>query len=122
DFFASYMDTSAVDRQGAKPLQPELDVIAALKSPKDLAELNVTLSKRFGGSELLAVGVQQDQKDSSKQILGTGQGGLTLPDRDYYLNPAPRFAKWRDGYLANVKDTFVLLGDTPEQAQTEADA
>ena len=122
NFFASCMDTAAADKQGDKPLQPELAAIAALKSTKDLAALNVTLSNRFGGAELLGVGVQQDQKDSSKQILGTGQGGLTLPDRDYYLNPAPRFAKLREGYVANAKDTFVLLGDTPEQAATEAAA
>ena len=122
DLFASCMATDAVDALGAKPLQPELDAIAQLQATKDLASLNVTFTKRFGGAELLGVGVQQDQKDSSKQILGTGQGGLTLPDRDYYLNPAPRFAKLRDGYVANVKDTFVLLGDAPEVAATEAAA
>ena len=122
DFFASCMATDMVDKEGAKPLQPELDAIAGLGSTKDLAALNATLTERFGGAELLGVGVQQDQKDSSRQILGTGQGGLTLPDRDYYLNPAPRFAKLRDGYVANVKDTFVLLGDTPDQAAAEAGA
>ncbi|HLI76451.1 MAG TPA: M13 family metallopeptidase [Acidobacteriaceae bacterium] len=122
NFFAACMDTTEVDQLGAKPLQPELDAIAGLQSTKDLAALNVTLSKRFGGAELLAVGVQQDQKDSSKQILSTGQGGLTLPDRDYYLNPAPRFAKLRDGYVENMKATFALLGDTSDQAAAEADA
>ncbi len=122
NFFASCMDTAEVDKMGAKPLQPELDAIAGLRSTKDLAALNVQLSNRFGGAELLGVGVQQDQKDSTQQILGTGQGGLTLPDRDYYLNPAPRFAKLRDGYVENMKATFVLLGDTPDQAATEAAA
>ena len=122
DFFAACMNTEEVDKLGAKPLQPELATVAGLKSTKDLAALNVELSKRFGGGELLGVGVQQDQKDASKQILGTGQGGLTLPDRDYYLNPAPRFAKLRDGYVDNMKATFVLLGDSPEVAATEAAA
>ena len=122
DFFASCMNTEEVDKAGAKPLQPELDAIAGLKSTKDLAALNVELSKRFGGAELLGVGVQQDQKDATKQILGTGQGGLTLPDRDYYLNPAPRFAKLREDYVDNIKATFKLLGDSPEQADREAAA
>ncbi len=122
DFFASCMATDEVDKAGVKPLQPELDTIAGLKSTKDLATLNVALSNRFGGTELLGVGVQQDQKDSTKQILGTGQGGLTLPDRDYYLNPAPRFAKLRDGYLDNMKATFALLGDNSDQAAAEAAA
>ncbi|MGI4827969.1 MAG: M13 family metallopeptidase [Janthinobacterium lividum] len=122
DMFASCMNVEAVDKLGARPLQPVLAAIAGLKSTKDLASLNVELSNRFGGAELLGVGVQQDQKDASQQILGTGQGGLSLPDRDFYLNPAPRFAKLREQYLANVKATMVLLGDTPEQAATEAAA
>lgn len=122
DFFAACMNEPEVDKQGSQPLKPELDAIAALGSTRDLAALNVQLSQRFGGSDVLDVGVQQDQKDSSKQILGTGQGGLTLPDRDYYLNPGDRFVKLRAGYLDNLKQTFVLLGDTPEQAATEADA
>ncbi len=122
DYFAACMNTEEVDKLGAKPLQPELAVIAGLKSTKELAALNVELSNRFGAAELLAVGVQQDQKDSTQQILSTGQGGLTLPDRDYYLNPAPRFATLREQYVANVKATFVLLGDTPEVAATEAAA
>ena len=122
DFFAACMDTETADKLGVKPLQPELDAIGGLKSTKDLAALNVALTKRFGGSELLGVGVQQDQKDSSRQILGTGQGGLTLPDRDYYLNPEPRFAKLRDQYVDNLKATFALLGDTSDQATAEATA
>ena len=122
DFFAACMDTATVDKMGAKPLQPQLDTIAGLKSTKDLAALNVDLTRRFGGTELLGVEVQQDQKDSSKQILGTGQGGLTLPDRDYYLNPAPRFAKLREQYVDNMKATFALLGDTSDQAAAEAAA
>ncbi len=122
EFFAACMNTAAVDAAGAKPLGPQLDVIAALQSPKDLAALNADLSKRFGTAELLSVYVQQDQKDSSQQILGTGQGGLSLPDRDYYLNSADRFAKLRSGFLDNMKSTFVLLGDTPDQAATEAAA
>ncbi len=122
NFFASCMNVAAVDKLGAAPIQPELRAIDTLKSTKDLAALNVELSKRFGGSELLGVGVTQDQKDSTQQILTTGQGGLTLPDRDYYLNPAPRFAKLRDGYLANMKSTFELLGDLPVDAEAEAKA
>ncbi len=122
DFFAACTDVDRVDKLGAAPIQPELRAIDALQSTKDLAALNVRLSNQFGSTDLLGVGVQQDQVDSTKQILTTGQGGLTLPDRDYYLNPAPRFAKLRDAYLANLKATFLLLGDTPEKAAAEAAA
>jgi putative endopeptidase len=130
DFFAACMDTAQTEKLGAQPLQPELNAIAALKSTKDLAALNVVMSKHYGGAaegrggggELLGVGVQQDQKDATKQILGTGQGGLTLPDRDYYLNPSPRFAKIREQYVDTMTKMFTLLGDTPEQAGAEATA
>ena len=122
DFFAACMNIAQVDTLGVAPIQPELRAIDSLKSTKDLAALNVELSNRFGGAELLGIGVAQDQQDSTQQILTTGQGGLTLPDRDYYLNAAPRFAKLRDAYIANVKATFLLLGDAPEKAEAEAAA
>jgi putative endopeptidase len=121
DYFAACMNVALVDSLGAKPLQPELAMIEGLKSNKELAALNVALFKEHGGGELLGVGVSQDQKDSSKQILSTGQGGLSLPDRDYYLNPDARFVKIRAQYVDHVTKMFVLLGDTPEKAATEAD-
>lgn len=119
DYFASCMDTDRINALGAKPLQPELDAIAALKDPKELAAFNARQDRRNGGA-FFGVGVTQDQKDSSQQVLSTGQGGLTLPDRDYYLNESPRFAKLRTDYVENVKQTFVLIGDTPDQAAKEA--
>ncbi len=122
DFFAACMNVDEVDKLGAKPLQSELNAIDGLKSTKDLAALNVELTRRFGGGELLGVGVMQDQKDSTQQILGTGQGGLSLPDRDYYLNPDARFVKIRQQYVEHVTKMFTLLGDSPEQAAKEAEA
>ncbi len=122
DFYASCIAVEEVDKLGAKPLQPMLTAIANLKSTKDLAALNVELDTRFGYGGILSVGVQQDQKDATQQILATGQGGLSLPDRDYYLNPAPRFATLRDGYVANLKATFILLGDSADAASAEAGA
>ncbi len=119
DYFASCMDTERINALGAKPLQPELDSIAAIKDPKELAAFNAKQDRRGGGA-FFSVGVTQDQKDSSQQVLATGQGGLTLPDRDYYLNESPRFTKLREDYVANMKQTFVLLGDTPDQAAKEA--
>ena len=121
DYFAACMDTATIDKLGAKPLQPQLAAIAALTSTKELAAFNARNDRRGGGA-FFAVGVTQDDKDSTKQVAATGQGGLTLPDRDYYLNPAPRFAKLRDGYMENMRKTFVLLGDSPEEAAKEADA
>jgi putative endopeptidase len=119
-YFAACMNVPEVNELGAKPLQPELNAIAGLKSNKDLAALNVVFTKRFGGSDVLDVRVQQDQKDSSKQILGTGQGGISLPDRDYYLSKDARSEKIRQQYVEHVTKMFTLLGDTPEEAAKEA--
>ena len=120
DYFAACMDTSLADKLGAKPLDAELTVIGSLSDKKQLAALNLQLEQQFGDGQLFNFGVQQDQHDSTKQILGTGQGGLTLPDRDYYLTDDDRSKTLRDQYVAHVTRMFVLLGDTPEKAATEA--
>ena len=122
DYFAACMNVDAVDQLGAKPLQPELKVIDSLADKKQLAALDVDLYKRFGQSAFFGLGVTQDQKDSTQQILATGQGGLTLPDRDYYLLTDQRSQQLRDQYVDHVTDMFTLLGDTPEQAAKEAAA
>ncbi len=121
DFFAACMDDLLADKLGAKPLAPELALIATLATPKDLAAFEVKSFHDFGGLGFFGVGVGQDQKDSSKQIAETGQGGLTLPDRDYYLNDDDRSKTLRDQFHAHVVKMMTLLGDTPEQAAAEAD-
>ena len=119
DFFGACMNTAEVDKLGVKPLEPELEAIAALSSSKDLAAFNAKQMKRGGGG-FLGVGVTQDQKDSSQQIAATGQGGLTLPDRDYYLNPDARYATIRKQYTDHMVKMFKLLGDTDDKAVAEA--
>lgn len=120
DYFAACMNVDLVDKLGAKPIDAELTLIDKLENPKQLAALNLELEQKFGDGQLLSLGVQQDQKDSSKQILGTGQGGLSLPDRDYYLTDDDRSRKLRDQYVAHITKMFELLGDTPKKAATEA--
>jgi putative endopeptidase len=119
DYFAACMNTDLIDKLGAKPIQPQLDAIAALTSTKDLAAFNAKQERRGGGA-LFGVGITQDQKDSTQQIATTGQGGLSLPDRDYYLNKDERYVKIRAQYVDHVTKMFVLLGDTQEQAAKEA--
>ena len=120
DFFAACMDVARVDALGAKPIEPELHEISALTSKKGFTALNVSTTNRFGSAELFFVDVQQDQKDSSKQIAATGQGGLTLPDRDYYLTDDDRSKTLRAQYIEHVTKMFALLGDSPERAAAEA--
>ena len=120
DYYAACMDTSLADKLGAKPIQPELAEVDSFNDKKKIAQLNLALEDKFGGGAFLGVGVGQDQKDSSQQILQTGQGGLTLPDRDYYLADDDRMKTIRTQYLAHVTKMFTLLGDAPEQAAKEA--
>ncbi len=120
DYFAACMNVELADKLGAKPIEAELGVIDKLASTKQIAALNLELEHRFGDGQLLDLGVQQDQKDSSQQILGTGQGGLTLPDRDYYLTDDERSKTIREQYVEHVTKMFVLLGDTRDQAAKEA--
>ena len=119
DYFGACMDTDRIEKLGAKPLQPQLEAIAALKSVHDLPAFNAHQERRGTGA-FFTVGVTQDQKDSTQQIAATGQGGLTLPDRDYYLDRSPRFAKLRSEYMDHLVKMFGLLGDTPDQAHREA--
>jgi len=122
DYFAACMNTDLADKLGAKPIEAELEAIGHLKSGKDFAALNLELENRFGTQQLVDVGTEQDQKDSTKQILAQGQGGLGLPDRDYYIKDDDRSITLRAQYVAHVTKMFVLLGDTPEKATEEAAA
>ena len=122
NYFAACMNTDLVETQGLKPLEPALKRIAELKDGKQLATLIGTLAEEGSPAPLFRFGVGQDDKDSSKQIAQIGQGGLSLPDRDYYIKDTPRFQQIRTQYVAHVTRMFTLAGDTPEQAATEAAA
>jgi putative endopeptidase len=120
NYFAACMNTKLTDDLGAKPIQPQLAEIAALQDKKKIAQLDVKIENQYGRGFLFGVGVGQDQKDATKQILQTGQGGLSLPDRDYYIKDDERSALIRKQYVEHVTKMFILLGDTPEHAATEA--
>ncbi len=120
NYFAACMNADAADKLGAKPIEPELSAIAALTDKKKLAAFNVEAARRFFAPFFFRIEVVQDQKDASQQILATGQGGLSLPDRDYYLGTDDRSKTIRAQYVAHVTKMFTLLGDSPEQAATEA--
>jgi putative endopeptidase len=120
DYFAACMNVDLADKLGAKPVQPVLDKIATLADKKQLATMVAELQQTYAVGTFYALYVQQDQKDSSQQIASTRQGGLTLPDRSYYLTDDARSEKLRGEYVDHVTKMFVLLGDTPVQAAEEA--
>jgi putative endopeptidase len=120
DFYAACMNTELADQKGVAALKPALDTINALSDKKQLAGLLGTLEMPHGISGLFSFGVGQDQKDSTQQIAQAGQGGLSLPDRDYYLSQNPRQQKIREQYVAHMTRMFQLAGDSPEKAASEA--
>jgi putative endopeptidase len=120
DYFAACMNVDLADKLGAKPVEPVMTAIELLKDKKQLAPTVAELQSRFALGVFYTFGVQQDQKDSSQQIVNVGQGGLSLPDRSYYLTDDARSQQIRGQYVDHVTKMFVLLGDTPEKAAEEA--
>ena len=122
DYFAACMDTGTVEKLGLTPLQPAWKLIAGLADAKQLPALLSQLENDGTPDGFFEFGVGQDDKDSSKQIAQIFQGGLSLPDRDYYIVDSARFKTIRAQYIEHVKKMLVMAGDTPEQAAKEAAA
>ncbi len=122
DYFAACMDEAAVERLGAKPLQPSLARIDAIKSKRDIPQLLGQLHLATGDSGIFfGFGSNQDYADSSSVIAFASGGGLGLPDRDYYTKDDDRSKDIRAKYVAHVTRMFELLGDPPEVARRKAD-
>ena len=122
DYYAACMNTDLVEKKGLEPLEPAMKRIAALQDTHSLGTLMGDLEASGDPAPLFRFGVEQDDKDSSKQIASIFQGGLSLPDRDYYLVDSKRFQEIRKQYVEHVTKMFTLAGDSPDQAAKEADA
>ena len=119
DFYASCMDTKAIEAQGLKPLQAELSAIDAIHDRASLLETGTHL-QTMGTGVLFSFSSDQDFKDSSKVIGEANQGGLGLPDRDYYTRDDADSKKLREQYVQHVAKMLTLLGDAPEKAAAES--
>jgi endothelin-converting enzyme/putative endopeptidase len=116
DYYASCTDEKAIDAKGAEPLKPELDRIAKMTTKAEIAEL---AAARSGGRAPFRFDSIQDFKDAKQVIANADQGGLGLPDRDYYVKEDAKSADLRKAYAVHVQKMFELLGDTPESALAE---
>ena len=121
DFYASCMDTTAIEAAGTKPIEPELSNIARISNAVKL-QTEVAHLQANGVDAMFRFGSRQDAIDSTQVIANAVQGGLGLPDRDYYLREDDKSKKLRTDYVAHVKKMFELLGDAPDKAGTEANA
>lgn len=119
DFYYSGMDEQAIDRLGITPLKPEFDRINAVKNLKEFQNELIHLHQ-IGVDAIFAFGSMQDYKNSKEMIGALVQGGLSLPDRDYYLKDDPKFKKIREAFVLHMGKMLKLLGDSPDQAVKEA--
>jgi endothelin-converting enzyme/putative endopeptidase len=121
DYYATCMDDAGIEKKGAAALKPELDRIAAIKTKAEIAGALAHLHNS-GSSGIFRFGSQPDFKNAKIHIAAVDQGGLALPDRDYYLKDDERFASVRKQYPAHVQKMLELLGDAPDAAAREAQA
>ncbi|MGH9355079.1 MAG: M13 family metallopeptidase [Terriglobia bacterium] len=118
-FYASCMNTKVVDAEGMKPLGPEFRRIAAIRDTAGL-ESEIAHLQTMGADAVFEFGSEQDFKNSQMEIGDAEQGGLGLPNRDYYTKQDSKSKEIRDEYVAHVAKMFELLGDKPRAAGQEA--
>jgi putative endopeptidase len=123
DFYASCTDEAGIEKNGLEPIKAELEAIARLNSVHELAPLVARLQMATGGyrSILFRGGSDQDPDDSEQVIASLDQGGLGLPDRDYYTKEDAKSKETRERYVQHVQKVFELLGDSAETAKKNAE-
>lgn len=119
DFYASGMDSLAIEKAGLTPLKDELAKIQAIQNTNDLLNEVAQLQKKGVGA-LFSFYVYQDMKISTAYIPYADQGGLSLPDRDYYTNTDARSEEIRKQYRIHLEKMFVMMGDDQATAQANA--
>src|SRR5829696_3761177 len=118
-YYSNCMDSAATDRAGAKPIQDVLKEVADIDDKEDIVE-EVAELQRKGVSVLFGFGSTQDAKNSASVIGGAFQGGLGLPDRDYYFKNDPASQEIRKNYVAHIERMLTLGGTPAAQAATDA--
>ena len=118
DYYASCMNTPLIEQKNLKPLQPllgEIDRVTKPGLPYLVGEL-----QRMGVNALFGFGEEQDYKDSTLQVAAVDQGGLGLPDRDYYTRTGAKDEQLRRQYVEHVTNMLSFSGESPQQALVDA--
>ena len=121
DFYASGMDTLAVDKAGIAPLKAEFDKIEAMASKEDVEKVAANF-QTIGIPVFFHLYASPDEKNSNMMIAGLWQGGLGMPDRDYYTKDDKRSTHLRIAYVDHLTKMFSLLGNDEATAKANADA
>jgi putative endopeptidase len=117
DYYYSCMDEKTIETKGMEPLKADLARIANIDSKAQLADVAAAM---VDDNVLFQFGSAQDFRDANQEIASADQGGLGLPDRDYYVKDDPKSIELRKQYVDHVQKMFQLLGDPGETAAAEA--
>lgn len=121
DFWATAMDTAQADAQGLAPIEPCLKQIGDIQSAPQALAVAAAL-RPLGLRAFFRMNVSQDEKNSALESVHLEQGGLGLPNRDFYFRQVPSIARLRAAYVAHLAAVLQLLGDNPSQANAGAAA
>jgi len=121
DYYASCMDEPAIEAKGVTPLEPTLRTIDALRDPSGLPMLVADLQAR-GANVFFGFGSEADAKDARNSIAAVGQGGLGLPDRDYYFREDEKSTDLRKQYVEHIATMMGLIGMSRPESATASDA
>src|SRR5690554_4229288 len=119
-FYRIGMDSLVAEKRGIDPLKPWLGKIAQVKDVESL-QAYLAEQQQYGGGAFFGIGVNTDLKDSEKMALYISQGGLGLPDRDYYLGGSEKFDEIKSKYHKHVATSFQLIGYEEAAAREAAD-
>jgi len=120
DYYSACLDEKTIEAKGLKALDTEFSRIDAMKAPQDLAEVLAHLH-RIGVNVLFNISSGQDFKDSTAVIANADQGGLGLPERDYYFREGKEAVATRSEYVAHLTRLLKLMGVSEAQASQQAD-
>ncbi len=122
DFYASGMDTFAIERKGCLPIKPLLEEINNIKNIQGILDKTATLRTTGAASPMFGMFIGPDRKNVLKYIPSISFGGTTMPDRDYYIKNDPRSAGIRDAYKIYLNKLFTLSGEDAATASASANA
>ncbi|MBV8049726.1 MAG: M13 family metallopeptidase [Acidobacteriaceae bacterium] len=130
DYWGACMNESAVEEAGIRELKPELERINAMKAKSELAgqvaHIHMSIPGAWDGEDnqtdaaLMGFGPQQDFDDASRVVAGIDQGGLGMPNRDFYLKDDPTSKQIREKYEAHITKMLTLVGESAAQSATDA--
>jgi putative endopeptidase len=118
-FYRSGMDNATIDREGLQGLSEDLTMIDAINSRSDLTNATITLLVH-GDSPVYSYWAENNPRNSSEMVPGLEQGGLGMPDRDYYLRTDNQSRKIQDAYQRHIARLFELSGEPAEKAAADA--